>query len=189
MSGDLGENAIGLTSKGDDIEAIRVAITGGARNIGTPYCGGLRVGLFRKATYSLATGDTPGMQRLEGVRMELRDSISFGYGSIALMMPMLHSKALIIFLVGSRPELDMDRSDLVLRQWSDIRRPRKAIDEVASKNVKVITVGNPCKYKCTYRNANSQHSLEAIYRNDEARSESSRRPDGRTFRRTSIQNT
>ena len=34
MSGDLGENAIGLTSKGDDIEAIRVAVTGGAGNIG-----------------------------------------------------------------------------------------------------------------------------------------------------------
>ena len=42
MSGDLGENAVGLTSKGDDIEVIRVAVTGVKREIlDTPYCGGL----------------------------------------------------------------------------------------------------------------------------------------------------
>ena len=87
----------------------------------------------------------PGMQRLEGVRMELRDSA----------FPLVHDivctddanvafqGADAIFLVGSRPRTkDMDRSDLVVTmvQYSSAR---KAIDEVASKNVKVITVGNP----------------------------------------------
>ena len=114
MSGDLGENAVGFTSKGDDIEAIRVAVTGAAGNIGYAL-------LWR-----IASGDCfgkeqpvilqlleipPGMQRLEGVRMELRDSA----------FPLVHDivctddanvafqGADAIFLVGSRPRTkDMD---------------------------------------------------------------------------------
>ena len=162
MSGDLGENAVGFTSKGDDIEAIRVAVTGAAGNIGYAL-------LWR-----IASGDCfgkeqpvilqlleipPGMQRLEGVRMELRDSA----------FPLVHDivctddanvafqGADAIFLVGSRPRTkDMDRSDLVAANGPIFVGQGKAIDEVASKNVKVITVGNPCNTNALIANANSQ---------------------------------
>ena len=161
MSGDLGENAVGFTSKGDDIEAIRVAVTGAAGNIGYAL-------LWR-----IASGDCfgkeqpvilqlleipPGMQRLEGVRMELRDSA----------FPLVHDivctddanvafqGADAIFLVGSRPRTkDMDRSDLVAANGPIFVGQGKAIDEVASKNVKVITVGNPCNTNALIANANS----------------------------------
>lgn len=161
MSGDLGENAVGFRSKGDDIEAIRVAVTGAAGNIGYAL-------LWR-----IASGDCfgkeqpvilqlleipPGMQRLEGVRMELRDSA----------FPLVHDivctddanvafqGADAIFLVGSRPRTkDMDRSDLVAANGPIFVGQGKAIDEVASKNVKVITVGNPCNTNALIANANS----------------------------------
>ncbi len=161
MSGDLGENAVGFTSKGDDTEAIRVAVTGAAGNIGYAL-------LWR-----IASGDCfgkeqpvilqlleipPGMQRLEGVRMELRDSA----------FPLVHDivctddanvafqGAHAIFLVGSRPRTkDMDRSDLVAANGPIFVGQGKAIDEVASKNVKVITVGNPCNTNALIANANS----------------------------------
>ena len=161
MSGDLGENAVGFTSKGDDVEAIRVAVTGAAGNIGYAL-------LWR-----IASGDCfgkeqpvilqlleipPGMQRLEGVRMELRDSA----------FPLVHDivctddanvafeGAHAIFLVGSRPRTkDMDRSDLVAANGPIFVGQGKAIDEVASKNVKVITVGNPCNTNALIANANS----------------------------------
>lgn len=161
MSGDLGENAVGFTSKGDDIEAIRVAVTGAAGNIGYAL-------LWR-----IASGDCfgkeqpvilqlleipPGMQRLEGVRMELRDSA----------FPLVHDivctddanvafqGADAIFLVGSRPRTkDMDRSDLVAANGPIFVGQGKAIDEAASKNVKVITVGNPCNTNALIANANS----------------------------------
>lgn len=161
MSGDLGENAVGFTSKGDDTEAIRVAVTGAAGNIGYAL-------LWR-----IASGDCfgkeqpvilqlleipPGMQRLEGVRMELRDSA----------FPLVHDivctddanvafqGAHAIFLVGSRPRTkDMDRSDLVAANGPIFVGQGKAIDEVASENVKVITVGNPCNTNALIANANS----------------------------------
>tara|TARA_A100001388_G_scaffold96936_2_gene70673 strand:+ start:33344 stop:34372 length:1029 start_codon:yes stop_codon:yes gene_type:complete len=161
VSGDLGENAVGFTSKGDDTEAIRVAVTGAAGNIGYAL-------LWR-----IASGDCfgkeqpvilqlleipPGMQRLEGVRMELRDSA----------FPLVHDivctddanvafqGAHAIFLVGSRPRTkDMDRSDLVAANGPIFVGQGKAIDEVASKNVKVITVGNPCNTNALIANANS----------------------------------
>ena len=63
MSGDLGENAVGFTSKCDDIEAIRVAVTGVSRKYWIrPIVEDCEWGLFRKGTtsYSPATGDTPG---------------------------------------------------------------------------------------------------------------------------------
>ncbi|MBO96373.1 MAG: malate dehydrogenase [Euryarchaeota archaeon] len=157
----MGENAVGFTSKGDDTEAIRVAVTGAAGNIGYAL-------LWR-----IASGDCfgkeqpvilqlleipPGMQRLEGVRMELRDSA----------FPLVHDivctddanvafqGAHAIFLVGSRPRTkDMDRSDLVAANGPIFVGQGKAIDEVASKNVKVITVGNPCNTNALIANANS----------------------------------
>ena len=161
MSGGLGENAVGFTSKGDDIEAIRVAVTGAAGNIGYAL-------LWR-----IASGDCfgkeqpvilqlleipPGMQRLEGVRMELRDSA----------FPLVHDivctddanvafqGADAIFLVGSRPRTkDMDRSDLVAANGPIFVGQGKAIDAVASEDVKVITVGNPCNTNALIANANS----------------------------------
>ncbi len=140
---------------------IRVAVTGAAGNIGYAL-------LWR-----IASGDCfgsnqpvilqlleipPGMQRLEGVIMELRDSA----------FPLVHdiigtddaeiafNEADAIFLVGSRPRTkDMDRSDLVAANGPIFVGQGKAINAVASRNVKVITVGNPCNTNALIASANA----------------------------------
>ena len=140
---------------------IRVAVTGAAGNIGYAL-------LWR-----IASGDgfgsnqpvilqlleiPPGMQRLEGVIMELRDSA----------FPLVHDivgtdnaeiafkEADAIFLVGSRPRTkDMDRSDLVAANGPIFVGQGKAIDAVASRKVKVITVGNPCNTNALIASANA----------------------------------
>ena len=87
------------------------------------------------------------MQRLDGVIMELRDSaFPLVHDIIGTDDPeVAFSDANAIFLVGSRPRTkDMDRSDLVAANGPIFVGQGKAIEAVASPNVKVITVGNPC---------------------------------------------
>ena len=140
---------------------IRVAITGAAGNIGYAL-------LWR-----IASGDCfgknqpiilqlleipPGMQRLDGVIMELRDSaFPLVHDIIGTDDPeVAFNDANAIFLVGSRPRTkDMDRSDLVAANGPIFVGQGKAIEAVASPNVKVITVGNPCNTNALIASANA----------------------------------
>ena len=140
---------------------IRVAVTGAAGNIGYAL-------LWR-----IASGDCfgknqpiilqlleipPGMQRLDGVIMELRDSaFPLVHDIIGTDNPeVAFSDANAIFLVGSRPRSkDMDRSDLVAANGPIFVGQGKAIEAVASPNVKVITVGNPCNTNALIASANA----------------------------------
>ncbi len=140
---------------------IRVAITGAAGNIGYAL-------LWR-----IASGDCfgknqpiilqlleipPGMQRLDGVIMELRDSaFPLVHDIIGTDNPeVAFNDANAIFLVGSRPRTkDMDRSDLVAANGPIFVGQGKAIEAVASPNVKVITVGNPCNTNALIASANA----------------------------------
>jgi len=141
--------------------AIRVAITGAAGNIGYAL-------LWR-----IASGDCfgnnqpvilqlleipPGMQRLDGVIMELRDSaFPLVHDIIGTDDPgVAFNDADAIFLVGSRPRTkDMDRADLVAANGPIFVGQGKAIDAVASPNVKIITVGNPCNTNALIASANA----------------------------------
>jgi len=140
---------------------IRVAITGAAGNIGYAL-------LWR-----IASGDCfgdkqplilqlleipPGMQRLDGVIMELRDSaFPLVHDIIGTDDPeVAFNDADAIFLVGSRPRTkDMDRADLVAANGPIFVGQGKAIDASASPNVKVITVGNPCNTNALIASANA----------------------------------
>ena len=140
---------------------IRVAITGAAGNIGYAL-------LWR-----IASGDCfgknqpiilqlleipPGMQRLDGVIMELRDSaFPLVHDIIGTDNPeVAFNDANAIFLVGSRPRTkDMDRSDLVAANGPIFVGQGKAIEAVASPNVKVITVGTPCNTNALIASANA----------------------------------
>ena len=149
------------TTQEGEKAAIRVAITGAAGNIGYAL-------LWR-----VASGDCfgsnqpvilqlleipPGMQRLDGVIMELRDSaFPLVHDIIGTDDPeVAFSDADAIFLVGSRPRTkDMDRADLVAANGPIFVGQGKAIDAVASPNVKVITVGNPCNTNALIASANA----------------------------------
>ena len=145
----------------ESIKPIRVAVTGAAGNIGYAL-------LWR-----IASGDCfgsnqpiilqlleipPGMQRLEGVIMELKDSaFSLIHDIIGTDDPEVAFKDTeAIFLVGSRPRTkDMDRSDLVAANGPIFVGQGRAINSVASRNVKVITVGNPCNTNALIASANA----------------------------------
>ncbi len=100
----------------------------------------------------------PGMERLQGVIMELRDSaFPLVHDIVGTDNPEIaFNDADAIFLVGSRPRTkDMDRSDLVAANGPIFVGQGKAIDTVASRDVKVITVGNPCNTNALIASANA----------------------------------
>lgn len=140
---------------------IRVAVTGAAGNIGYAL-------LWRLASGSCFGPDQPvilqlleippGMDRLRGVTMELQDSaFPLVKGIVGTSDANVAFKdADAIFLVGSRPRTaNMDRADLVAANGPIFVGQGKAINDNASKNVKVVVVGNPCNTNCLIANANA----------------------------------
>lgn len=140
---------------------IHVAVTGAAGNIGYAL-------LWRLASGSCFGSDQPivlqlleippGMDRLRGVMMELQDSaFPLLKGIVGTSDPNAAFKdADAIFLVGSRPRTaNMDRADLVAANGPIFVGQGKAINDNASRDVKVVVVGNPCNTNCLIANANA----------------------------------
>lgn len=148
---------------------IRVAVTGAAGNIGYAL-------LWRLASGSCFGADQPiilqlleippGMDRLRGVIMELQDSaFPLLQGIIGTSDPNEAFKgADAVFLVGSRPRTaDMDRADLVAANGPIFVGQGKALNDNASRNVKVVVVGNPCNTNCLIANANSPDLADSCF--------------------------
>jgi malate dehydrogenase len=142
-------------------DAIQVSVTGAAGNIGYAL-------LWRIASGDCFGPDQPinlqlleipqGMERLSGVIMELQDSaFPLVQGIVGTDDPgKAFSGADSVFLVGSRPRsADMDRSDLVAANGPIFVGQGQALNETASRNVRVVTVGNPCNTNCLIANGNS----------------------------------
>ncbi len=132
-----------------DNDAVRIAVTGAAGNIGYAL-------LFRVASGAVLGPDvpvelslleiTPALGALEGVAMELDDAA----------FPLLRSVdrtddavqafegADLVFLVGSRPRTKgMERADLLEANGAIFTEQGRAIDAGAASGVKVLVVGNP----------------------------------------------
>ena len=148
---------------------IHVAVTGAAGNIGYAL-------LWRIASGDCFGSDQPvvlqlleippGMERLNGVIMELRDSaFPLVHDIVGTSDPEVAFKDCdAIFLVGSRPRTkDMDRADLVRANGPIFVGQGKAIDAAAKRTVKVITVGNPCNTNCLIANANAPGLDDACF--------------------------
>lgn len=142
-------------------ETIRVAVTGAAGNIGYALlwriASGECFGTNQPVTLQLLEIPS-GMQRLEGVIMELKDSaFPLVDGIVGTDDPAIaFNETDAIFLVGSRPRSkDMDRADLVAANGPIFVGQGQAIEAVASPNVKVITVGNPCNTNALIACANA----------------------------------
>ncbi len=130
---------------------IRVAVTGAAGQIGYAL-------LFRIASGEMLGRDQPvilqmlelpldkAQAALRGVMMELEDcAFPLLAGMIGTGDPMVAFKdADIAMLVGAKPRgPGMERKDLLLENAKIFVEQGKALDAVASRNVKVLVVGNP----------------------------------------------
>ena len=128
---------------------IRVAVTGAAGQIGYSL-------LFRIASGEMLGKDqpvilqlleiTPALNALKGVVMELDDcAFPLLDGVVQSDDPKVAFKDVdIALLVGARPRSKgMERKDLLEANGAIFTTQGKALNEVASRNVKVLVVGNP----------------------------------------------
>jgi malate dehydrogenase len=132
----------------------RVAVTGGAGNI----CYSL---LFRIANGDLLGKNTPialhildipeAIDALEGVRMELEDCAFPLLKEIRIGTDpqIIFQKVDYAILVGAKPRgPGMERKDLLRENGKIFIEQGQALNEVASEDVKVFVVGNPCNTNC-----------------------------------------
>ena len=130
---------------------VRVAVTGAAGQIGYSL-------LFRIASGALLGPDQPvqlqllelpidkAQAALKGVMMELDDcAFPLLAGMAGTADPKVAFKDVdIALLVGAKPRgPGMERKDLLLENAKIFIEQGKALDAVASRNVKVLVVGNP----------------------------------------------
>jgi malate dehydrogenase len=128
---------------------MRVAVTGAAGQIGYSL-------LFRIASGEMLGVDqpvilqlleiTPALPSLKGVAMELEDcAFPLLAGIIQTDDPKVAFRdADVALLVGARPRSKgMERKDLLEANAAIFTVQGKALDEVASRNVRVLVVGNP----------------------------------------------
>lgn len=135
---------------------IRVAVTGAAGNIGYAI-------IFRIAAGDLFGQDQPvilqllernapdSLQKLKGLEMELMDcAFPTLAGTVLTTDPKVAFKdADAAFLIGSRPRTKgMERAELLAANGAIFTEQGKALNEVASRNIHVLVVGNPCNTNC-----------------------------------------
>jgi malate dehydrogenase len=130
---------------------VRVAVTGAAGQIGYALLPRIAAGemLGKDQPVILQLLELPmdkAQAALRGVMMELEDgAFPLLAGMIGTSDPMVAFKdADYALLVGARPRgPGMERKDLLLENAKIFTEQGKALDKVASRNVKVLVVGNP----------------------------------------------
>ena len=140
---------------------VRVAVTGAAGHIGYSL-------LFRIASGDMLGKDQPvilqlleievAMDALHGVVMELNDgAFPLVAGVVASDDPKLaFADADYALLVGARPRgAGMERSDLLEANGKIFGPQGKALNDYASRDVKVLVVGNPANTNCLIAQANA----------------------------------
>ncbi len=135
---------------------VRVAVTGAAGQIGYSL-------LFRIASGEMLGKDQPvilqlleipdekAQKALKGVMMELDDcAFPLLQGMVAASDPMVAFKDVnVALLVGARPRgPGMERKDLLEANGKIFGPQGKALDAVASRDVRVLVVGNPANTNC-----------------------------------------
>lgn len=132
----------------------RIAVTGGAGQIAYSL-------LFRIANGDFLGPDQPialhlldlpvGEEMLKGVKMELDDCV---FPLLKEVKIGSHAEEIFggihyAFLVGSKPRgPGMERKDLLADNGKIFVEQGKALNKVASKDVRVLVVGNPCNTNC-----------------------------------------
>src|SRR3954466_2584231 len=161
---------------------MRVAITGAAGQIGYSL-------LFRIASGDMLGKDQPvilqlleipdekAQKALKGVMMELDDcAFPLLHGMVPASDPMVAFKDVdVALLVGARPRgPGMERKDLLEANGKIFGPQGQALSEVASRDVKVLVVGNPANTNCLIAMKNAKElkpsNFTAMMRLDHNRS-------------------
>ncbi len=159
---------------------VRIAITGAAGNIGYALA-------FRIAAGDMLGPDQPvilqlveipaAAQALEGVMMELADcAFPLLADVVAADSPEEGFRdADIALLVGAKPRgKGMERKDLLLENAKIFSVQGKALNDNASRDVKVLVVGNPANTNALIASSNAPdldpHNFSAMMRLDHNRS-------------------
>jgi malate dehydrogenase len=131
----------------------RVAVTGGAGQIAYSLLFRIAAGeLLGKEEIALHILEVPeALEALKGVVMELEDcafpllkEIKFGSDPKEVFADVDYA-----LLVGAKPRgPGMERKDLLMGNGEIFIYQGKALDAVASKDVTVLVVGNPCNTNC-----------------------------------------
>ena len=154
---------------------VRVTVTGAAGQIGYAL-------LFRIASGAMLGDDqpvilqlldiTPAMEALEGVRMELDDcAFPLLAGITCTDYPnVAFAGSDYALLVGARPRgPGMERKDLLEANAAIFSVQGKALNDHASRDVKVLVVGNPGQHQCSHYPAKRARSRSAqLHRYDPA---------------------
>ncbi len=135
---------------------VRVAVTGAAGQIGYSLlfriAGGEMLGADQPVILQmLEIPDEKAQKALKGVMMELDDcAFPLLQGMVAASDPMVaFEDANVALLVGARPRgPGMERKDLLEANGRIFGPQGKALDQVASRDVKVLVVGNPANTNC-----------------------------------------
>ncbi len=143
-------------------KALNVAITGAAGQIGYALA-------FRAASGALLGPDQPvnlhlleitaALPALQGVAMELDDCAFTTLGRVVQTddSRIAFRDCDVALLVGARPRgPGMERKDLLLANAQIFSAQGKALSEVASRNVKVLVVGNPANTNALIARANAK---------------------------------
>lgn len=138
------------------LKPIRVAITGAAGAIAYALLFRIANGdMFGKnqpmILHLLEIEDTRVQKALSGVIMELDDcAFPLLLQSVQFSNPLVGFKDVdVAILIGARPRgPGMERADLLLANAQIFLLQGKALNEVASKDVKVLVVGNPANTNC-----------------------------------------
>ncbi len=135
---------------------LRVAVTGAAGQIGYSLlpriAGGEMLGRDQPVILQLLEiPDEKAQKALKGVMMELDDcAFPLLHGMVPAADPVVaFQDADIALLVGARPRgPGMERKDLLDANGKIFAPQGKALSEVASRDVKVLVVGNPANTNC-----------------------------------------
>ena len=131
---------------------VRVVVTGPAGQIGYAtlfrLCAGAMLGADQPIHLSLVERNNPQSQSaMQGVMMELADC-AFPLLRSVESTPDIRKAfrdADYALLIGARPRgPGMERSDLLEANAAIFQEQGRVLNEVASRNVKVLVVGNPC---------------------------------------------
>jgi len=135
---------------------VRVAVTGAAGQIGYSLlfriAGGEMLGADQPVILQmLEIPDEKAQKALKGVMMELDDcAFPLLHGMVAASDPMVAFKDVnLALLVGARPRgPGMERKDLLEANGKIFGPQGRALDKVASRDVRVLVVGNPANTNC-----------------------------------------